>query len=85
VRALRELLRVPDPPPTLHAVDDHPATSGEVADYIAWRLQIPAPPALPTEPSGHVVSGERLVLLLGYPDYRSGYDDIIAARGPGSR
>jgi len=85
VRALRELLRAPEPPQTLHAADDHPATRGEVADYIARRLQIPAPPALPTEPSGHVISGERLTSLLGtlrYPDYRSGYDEIIAARGP---
>jgi len=85
VRALRELLRAPEPPQTLHAADDHPATRGEVADYIARRLQIPAPPALPTEPSGHVISGERLASLLGtlrYPDYRSGYDEIIAARGP---
>jgi nucleoside-diphosphate-sugar epimerase len=85
VRALRELLRVPTPPATLHAVDGHPATRGEVADHIAWRLRIPAPPALPTGPSGHVISGERLASLLGtlrYPDYRSGYDDIIATRGP---
>lgn len=85
VRALHKLLRAPKPPPTLHAVDDHPATRGEVADHIAYRLRIPAPPALPTEPSGHIISGERLASLLGtlrYPDYRSGYDDIIAARGP---
>lgn len=80
VRALHELLRTPAPPPTLHAVDDHPATSGEVADHIARLLHVPPPPARPTEPSGHVLSGERLAAILGslrYPDYRAGYDDII--------
>lgn len=85
VRALHELLRAPEPPSTLHAADDHPATRGEVADHIARLLQVPAPPALPAEPSGHLISGERLASLLGtlrYPDYRSGYDDIIAAGDP---
>lgn len=85
VRALHELLRTPTPPTTLHATDDHPATSGEVADHIARLLQVPPPPALPTDPSGHVLSGERLAVLLGpllYPDYRAGYDAIIAAAGP---
>jgi nucleoside-diphosphate-sugar epimerase len=87
VRALHELLRAPKPPQTLHAVDGHPAARGEVIDYIAHRLRIPAPPALPSEPSGHLLSGARLASLLGtlrYPDYRSGYDDIIADRGPRS-
>lgn len=82
VRALHELLRMSTPPSTLHAVDGHPATRGEVADHIARRLRIPPPPALPTGPSGHIISGRRLKALLGtlrYPDYRSGYDDIIAA------
>jgi nucleoside-diphosphate-sugar epimerase len=86
VRALSELLHSPKPPSTLHAVDNHPATRGEVADHIARRLGISTPPALPTEPSGHVISGERLASLLGtlqYPDYRSGYDDIIASGEPG--
>jgi nucleoside-diphosphate-sugar epimerase len=85
VRALHELLRTPTPPTTLHATDDHPATSGEVADHIAQLLQVSPPPALPTDPSGHVLSGERLAVLLGpllYPDYRAGYDAIIAAAGP---
>jgi nucleoside-diphosphate-sugar epimerase len=82
VRALHALLLMRTPPPTLHAVDGHPATRGEVARHIAQRLSVPAPPALPSEPSGHVLSGEKLLALLGalrYPDYRSGYDDIIAA------
>jgi len=82
VRALHEILRVPDPPAMLHAVDGHPATRGEVADHIAHLLRVPPPPALPTEPSGHVISGDRLASLLGtlrYPDYRAGYDAIIAA------
>ncbi len=48
VRALRELLRAPKPPPTLLAVDNHPATRGEVADYIAHQLRIPEPAALLT-------------------------------------
>lgn len=86
VRALHELLRALKPPQTLHASDNHPATSGEVVDYIAQRLGIPAPPALPTEPSGHIISGQRLEMLLGtlrFPDYRSGYDDIIGLGGVG--
>lgn len=82
VRALHRLLAMPTPPTTLHATDDHPATSGEVADHIAKRLGVPSPPALPTEPSGHVIAGALLASILGpldYPDYRAGYDEIIAA------
>ena len=82
VRTLHELLRTESPPSMLHAVDDHPATRGEVTDYIAHLLHVPPPPALDTEPSGHIVSGKRLASLLGtlrYPDYRAGYDEVIAA------
>ncbi|WP_197716996.1 sugar nucleotide-binding protein [Glycomyces terrestris] len=86
VRTLHELLRTPSPPSTLHAVDGRPATRGEVADHIARLLHVPPPPALDTEPSGHVLSGARLASFLGalrYPDYRSGYAEIVAAGDAG--
>ncbi|SDK52164.1 Nucleoside-diphosphate-sugar epimerase [Glycomyces sambucus] len=84
VRALHELVRSPEPPRTLHAVDGRPASLGEVTDHIARRLGVPAPPASDAGPSGHVVSGERFASFMGtlaYPDYRSGYDEIIASGG----
>lgn len=80
VRALYKLLQVSTPPTTLHAVDDEPATRGEVARHIARRLNVPVPPALPTGPSGYTISGAAFKAFLGdlrYPDYRTGYDEII--------
>lgn len=87
VRALHALLCAPTLPPTIHAVDDHPATLGEIARHIASRLGVPAPPMLPGTPSGRAVSGSRLVALLGelrYRDYRAGYDEMINAGDFGS-
>ncbi|WP_344485257.1 sugar nucleotide-binding protein [Glycomyces endophyticus] len=81
VRALHALVLTPEPPRTLHAVDGHPALLGEVADHIARRLGVPAPEASTAGLRGHVVSGERFASFMGtlaYPDYRSGYDEIIA-------
>ncbi|MET0713354.1 MAG: sugar nucleotide-binding protein [Mycetocola sp.] len=81
VRALKRMLADDAPPSILHAVDQSPAPLGEVVAHIAERLSIDLPPRLqPEVESGTILSGARLLDLLGslsYPTYRSGYDDAI--------
>lgn len=88
VRTLETLLLAEDPPPVLHAVDLAPAPLGEVVTYIAHRLGLQPPPRIqPEVASGTVLSGARLLALLGtlqYPTFEAGYDHIIASRGPDS-
>lgn len=83
VRVLDLLLRLPAPPPVVHAVDAEPAPLGDVVTYIASILGVAAPPDdPPTEPSGIVLDGSLLRSLLGtleYPSYREGYAEMIAA------
>lgn len=83
VRALDLLLRLPQPPDLLHAVDGRPALLGEVVAHIADRLGLPVPPsAQPQTGGGTVLSGALLAELLGpleVPDFRAGYDAMIAA------
>ncbi|GAA1735944.1 SDR family NAD(P)-dependent oxidoreductase [Brachybacterium phenoliresistens] len=83
VRTLALLLDLEDPPPLLHAVDDSPALLGEVLAHIADRLELPLPASLePRRGGGTVLSGRLLAELLGpleVPDFRAGYDAIIAA------
>ena len=84
-RALRHLLTLKNPPPVLHAIDRTPGVPlGDVVTYIAEQLNVAAPPAMePAEPSGRILSGDRLYELLGalsYPTYRQGYDQIMDAR-----
>lgn len=83
-RALQMLLTVESAPDILHAIDQTPGVPlGEVVHYIATRLGETPPPAMkPAEPTGRVLSGERLVSLLKtlhYPTYRHGYDQLIEA------
>lgn len=85
VRALHMMLQLDAAPVMLHAIDDAPGVAlGDVVDYIATRLNVSPPPASqPAEPSGRVLSGQRLTTLLGtltYPTYRQGYDQIIVDR-----
>ena len=76
-RALEVMLTLEDPPAVVHAVDQRPATMGEVVTFIADRLGVAPPPALePEVPGGTVLSGELLLTLLGslrYPTFEAGY------------
>ena len=72
------------PAAVLHAVDQAPATLGEVVTYIAHQLRLQPPPAIQPEiAGGTVLSGALLLSFLGslqYPTFAAGYDHIIAAR-----
>ncbi|MDI3329743.1 MAG: sugar nucleotide-binding protein [Micrococcus sp.] len=84
VRLLETVLRAGGPPRLLHAVDQGPAPLGQVVTYIARRLGVPAPPRLqPETPSGTVLSGARLLAVLGglqYPTFEAGYGHLLANR-----
>lgn len=83
VRILGELLGMAAPPQLLHAVDRRPATVGEVVTFIAERLGLQPPPALPAAPGGTVLDGGLLKELLGplrYPTFEAGYGELLAGR-----
>lgn len=84
VRALHALLLAQDSPAILHAVDQAPVPLGEVVTCIAHLLHMPAPPEThPETAGGTVLDGARLLRFLGtlnYPTFRTGYEEIIAAR-----
>jgi nucleoside-diphosphate-sugar epimerase len=82
-RALETLLTMADPPRVLHAVDEEPAPLRAVVDHIASLLEVPAPPATDeaVRLHGNVFDGAALHALLGhldYPDYRTGYAELVA-------
>ncbi|RWZ51244.1 hypothetical protein ELQ90_10265 [Labedella phragmitis] len=85
-RALEALLTSAAPPPVLHAVDEEPTRLRAVVDHIAARLGVTAPPtADDSAPSGNTFDGSVLLDLLGhldYPDYRVGYDELVADAHP---
>ncbi|KJQ55485.1 sugar nucleotide-binding protein [Microbacterium sp. SA39] len=85
VRTLDLLLRMPEPPALVHAVDEAPVLLGEVVSYIAGELGLPVPPDdTSAEPTGLVHDGSFLRSLLGtldYPTYREGYDEMLVG-GP---
>ncbi|WP_422115760.1 sugar nucleotide-binding protein [Brachybacterium sp. UNK5269] len=85
VRVLQSLLLHPEPPRLLHAVDGAPARLGEVVTHIAGRLSLPIPPPVDPDPGhGTVLDGSRMAALLGqlsYPDFRVGYDAMLADPG----
>ena len=82
VRALDLLVRMPEPPALVHAVDRAPAPLGEVVEHIARELGLPTPPDDPTaQPAGLVHDGSLLLSLLwhlDYPTYVEGYAEMIA-------
>jgi nucleoside-diphosphate-sugar epimerase len=84
VRTLQTLLFAENPPSILHAVDQAPASLGEVVTYIAHRMGLQPPPRIePEVASGTVLSGALLLSLLGtlqYPTFEAGYDHVIATR-----
>lgn len=87
VRALDLLLRMPEPPALVHAIDQAPAPLGEVVAHIAQQLGVDAPPDDPSaEATGLVHDGSLLLSVLGtleYPTYREGYDEMIAGAPTG--
>lgn len=86
VRALDLLLRMPEPPALVHAVDEAPVPLGEVVAYVAGALGLPVPPDdSAAAATGLVHDGSLLRSLLGtleYPTYREGYDEMIAGAPP---
>ena len=83
VRALDRLLRMPEPPALVHAVDQAPVPLGEVVAYVAGQLGMSVPPDDPSAAAtGLVHDGALLLSLLGtleYPTYVEGYAEMIAA------
>lgn len=83
VRLLDAMLRAPEPPRLVHAVDRAPALLGDVVSHIAARLGVDPPPRLAEAGGGTVLDGSLLAGFLGelrYPTYQSGYDELIALR-----
>lgn len=83
VRILDLLLRMPEPPRLVHAVDAAPAPLGDVVDFIAGALGAAVPPDdASAAPSGVVYDGSLLRSLLGsleYPTYREGYAEMTGS------
>ncbi len=84
VRALETMLAADAAPRLLTAVDQAPAPLGDVVTYIAGQLGLQPPPRVePDAAGGTVLSGARLLEMLGtlqYPTFREGYGHMIAAR-----
>lgn len=82
VRTLDLLLRMPEPPALVHAVDSAPAPLGEVVEYIARTLGVDAPRDDPSAGAvGLMHDGSLLRTLLGhleYPTFVEGYAEMIA-------
>lgn len=85
VDTLAALLRAPEAPSLLHAVDRHPAPLGEVLAYVAALLGVPTPlDDGAGRASGHMLDGSRLHGWIGelrHPSYESGYADMIGRDG----
>lgn len=72
-------------PTVVIGTDDAPAPQHEVLDWLATRTGLPPSPRLP----GGVETGKRLRnrglralgLVLRYPDYRTGYDNVLDSAG----
>lgn len=75
-----------------NVADDRPAPKAEVADWLAQRLNLPAP-KFTGQPAGtrrsvtpdRVISNAKIKRVLGwrprFPDYRAGYENILSQRG----
>lgn len=80
VTVLQTVLEADQPPSLLHAVDTEPARMGEVAAYIAAKLNVPTPPDKPGGSAGKTLDSARMQQLVGtlrYPTYREGYDALL--------
>ena len=78
--ALAHLLELPDPEPVYLGVDNEPTCRRTLLEWLAARLDAPAPrpdPALPPPRSNKRCSNARLCASgyrFRYPDFRRGYD-----------
>lgn len=84
--AVVHLLTMTDEPDELyHGTDDRPAQLGEVAAFLAERLDAPTPPSAdPDRGHGRRLSNARLRATgwrPAHPDFRSGYGELLSA-GP---
>ncbi|MEV4668974.1 sugar nucleotide-binding protein [Microbacterium sp. LWO12-1.2] len=83
VRTLDLLLRIPEPPAVLHAVDAAPAPLGDVVGFIARTLGVDVPPDdEAAAPTGTVLDGSLLRAVLGeleYPTYEAGYAAMLTS------
>lgn len=80
VTVLETVLEADQPPSLLHAVDTQPAPMGEVAAYVADKLNVPVPPDKPGGPQGKSLDSTRMQNLVGklrYPTYRDGYAALL--------
>lgn len=80
VRTLDLLLRLPEPPSLVHAVDERPVPLGDVVAFLARRLGVPVPPDDGGDASGHVYDGALLRSLLGpleFPTFEEGYAAML--------
>ncbi|NKE10805.1 MULTISPECIES: NAD(P)H-binding protein [Kocuria] len=81
VSVLHEVLEAEQPPSLLHAVDTEPARMGDVAAYIAGKLNVPVPPDKPGGSAGKRLDSSRMqefVSALRFPTYREGYDSLLS-------
>lgn len=73
--------------PLYLGVDNAPSTQHEVLTWLAEQMQLPAPPgeARPDAAQGKRIRNQALQAsgyVLRYPDYRSGYAQVLAASRP---
>ncbi|MEX0430929.1 SDR family oxidoreductase [Spiribacter insolitus] len=71
------------PAPVYIGVDDAPATQCEIMDWLAAAMGLPTPPRESGTAGGRRCSNRLLQAdgyRLRYPDYRSGYRSLLAAR-----
>jgi nucleoside-diphosphate-sugar epimerase len=72
-------------PDVVNVVDREPARKHDVVTFIAEELGVPAPDVDDDVARGKRVDGTRLVTTgfeHGYPTYREGYRQVLAARDP---
>ena len=83
VRTIDLLLRMPEPPRVLHAVDAAPAPLGDVVGFIARTLGVEVPPDdVSAAATGTVLDGAVLRAVLGeleYPTYEEGYAAMLTS------
>lgn len=84
VRTLETMLTMDHPPDLVHAVDQQPATLGEITTFIARELGLPPPPRIqPEVTDGKILDGAlllRTLTTLQYPTFETGYRHLIATR-----
>lgn len=82
VALLHAMLTAGSPPPLIHAVDQAPASLGDVVSFIAERLGVEPPPHLdPETGGGTVLDGSLMREFAGpleFPSFREGYERMLS-------